>query len=96
MITDILKILNATKPGFLELIFFQRDQKTWQKYCCEDFRGLSHPLTRGFLGIKVTRLFAVYNFRKKSSLRLTFFFRKNSKFYVDSGNAEKKKLENIF
>ena len=60
MSTDILKILDATKPGFLELIFFQRDQKIWQKYCCADLRGLANPLTcwasisvltRGFSGI---------------------------------------------
>ena len=96
MITDILKILNATKPGFLELILFQRDQETWQKYCCEDFRGLSHPLTRGFLGIKVTLLFAVYNFRKKSSLRLTFFFSKKFQILCRFWKCRKKKLENIF
>ena len=74
MLTNSLKIWVTTKTELSELIFFQTDQKIWQKYCREDLNSVPDRLkcwlcivvlARGFLGISVTRLFAVYNFRKK-------------------------------
>ena len=63
MLTNSLKISDTTKTEFFELIFFQSDQKIWQKYCRADLSSDSDPLnpltcwlsisvlTRGFLGI---------------------------------------------
>ena len=71
------------KQSFSSWFFFQSDQKIWDKYFRPDLSSVSDPLTcwlyisvliRGSLGIEVTPLFAVYNFRKKETLRLTFFF----------------------
>ena len=45
MLTNSLKISDTTKKEFLELIFFQSDQKNWQKYCRIDFCSVSEPLT---------------------------------------------------
>ena len=63
MLTNSLKISDTTKREFFELMFFQSDQKIWQKYCRADLSSDSDPLnpltcwlsisvlTRGFLGI---------------------------------------------
>ena len=60
MLTNSLKILDATKTEFAEVIPFQSDQKIWQKYCPADLCSVSDPLAcslsisvpqRGFLGI---------------------------------------------
>ena len=60
MLTKCLKISDTTKTDFLEQNSFQNDQKILSKYCHEDLRNLSNPLTswlsisilaRGFLGI---------------------------------------------
>ena len=70
MSTNSLKVSDTTETEFFKLIFFQSDQK----YCCADLWSVSEPLAcllsisvllRGFLGIKVTPLFAVHNFRNK-------------------------------
>ena len=45
MLTNSLKISDITKTEFLELIFFQSDQKIWQKYCGADLSSLADPLT---------------------------------------------------
>ena len=69
----------------------------WENCCHADLSTVLEPLTywlpisvltRGFLGISVTPLFAVYNFRNNSPLRL-IFSSKYSKFYADFRNAEK-------
>ena len=44
MLTNSLKILDTTKTEFLELIFFQRDQKISKKYCRADLNSLSDLL----------------------------------------------------
>ena len=76
---------------------------TEKKYCRADSSTLLKPLTcwlprsvltRGFLDNQVTALFAVYNFRKKSPLRL-ILFSKYSKFNSHFWNSEKN-WENIF
>ena len=60
MLTNSLKISETTKTQFFELIFFQSDQRIWQKYCRGDLSNLSDPLTfwlslsvltRGFFNI---------------------------------------------
>ena len=103
MLTNSLRIIDTTKKQFLELIFLQSDQKIWKKLCCGDLSSVSDSLTcclsisfvtRGFLGISVIQLFAVYNFRKKNLLSWSSFS-KCSKFYVDFGHAEKNP-ENVF
>ena len=59
-LTNSLKSSDTTKEEFFELLFFQSDQKIWQKYCCEALSSVSDPLTCwlsisvltwGFLGI---------------------------------------------
>ena len=84
MLTNSLKILDTIKTEFFELIFFLNDQKLWQKFCHADLIIVSDPwtfwlsisvVTRCFLGIYVTRSFAVYNLWKKYSLRLIFFYK---------------------
>ena len=74
ILTTNFKISNTTKMEFFDLIFFQSNQKIWQKYCHADFCSVSDPLTcwlsisvltQDFFGIWVTRLLAVYNFRNK-------------------------------
>ena len=101
--TNSLKILDSTKTELFQLKFFQCDQKIWQNYCRADLSSFSDLFTcclsmrilrRGFLGIKVTTLFAVYNFVNTSAMRLTVFS-KCSKFDVDFRNAEKN-WEHIF
>ena len=37
MLRNSLKISDTTKTELFELIFFQSDQKIWQKYCRADF-----------------------------------------------------------
>ena len=83
MLTSSLKISDTSKTEFFELIFFQSNQKIWEKYFCPDLSSVSDPLTcwlyisvliRGSLGIEVTPLFAVYNFIRKWTLRLIFCF----------------------
>ena len=60
MLTNSLKILDATKTVFFELIFFLNDQKIWQDLSRADLSSVSNPLTcwqsksvmrQGFLGI---------------------------------------------
>ena len=72
MLTNSLKILNTTKAKVFDLIFFLNDQKISQKYCREDLSSVSDPLTfslsisvlaQCFLGILVSPLFGVFNFR---------------------------------
>ena len=103
MLINSLKISDITHTELFELIFFHADQKISQKYCHADLSSVSVPLTcwlsisvptRGFLGIYVTPLFVVYNFRNKSPLRL-ISSSKYSKFYQDFGNREKN-LKSIF
>ena len=74
MLTNSVKITDTTKTEFLELISFQSDQKIWEKYWREDSCGVSDGLTcwlsisvmtRGFLEIKTTPIFEVYNIRNK-------------------------------
>ena len=74
MLTNSVKITDTTKTEYLELIFFQSDQKIWEKYCRGDSCSASDRLTCwllisvmtwGFLEIKTIPIFAVYNFRKK-------------------------------
>ena len=81
MLTNSLKVSDITKTDFFELIFFQSDQKIWQKYLCSNLSSLSDPLTcwlficvltRGVLGMLLTPHSWLYNFRKKSQLRLIF------------------------
>ena len=89
MLTNSLKISDTTKTEFFELIFFQSGQKIWKKYCRADLGSPSDllicwlsvsVLTRGFLGIYF------YSFRKKSPLRLIYFFFKYSQLDADSKN----------
>ena len=103
MLINSLKISDITQKKVFSADFFQSDQKIWRKYCCGDLCSVSHRLTcwvsisvptRGFLGIYVTPLFVVYNFRNKSPLRL-ISSSKYSKFYQDFGNREKN-LKSIF
>ena len=102
MLTNSLKVSHTSKRKLFELIFFQRHQKIWQKYCRADLSGLLLPLTywpsinvlkRDFFGMYVTPLFWLYNFRKKSPIRLIFTL-KLWQFYVDSRN--RKKIGKIF
>ena len=60
MLTNSLKISDATKTEFFELKFFQSDQKISQNNYGGDLSSVSDPLTywlsisvptRGFLGI---------------------------------------------
>ena len=82
MLAKSLKISHTTKIEFFKLISSQSDQKIWQKYWHADWSGPLDTLTClvsisvliwGFLRIQITLLFAVYNFRNKSPLRLIFF-----------------------
>ena len=84
MLTNSLKISDTTKTEFFVLIFFLNDKKIWQKYFRAYLSSVPDPLTcclsisvitRGFLGIHVTLLFAVYNFRNKEPLNIIFFFK---------------------
>ena len=45
MLTNSLKIPDNTKAEFFELIFYQSDQKTWQKYSRADLSSVLEPLT---------------------------------------------------
>ena len=83
-LTSSFKISDTTKTEFFELIFLESGHKIWQKYRRADWSSVSVPLTCwmsisvltwDFLGILVTWLFAVYNFRNKSALRLIFYFK---------------------
>ena len=82
MLTNSHKIRDNSKTEIFNLILFQSDQKIRQKYCRAFLTSVLEPLacwlpisvlTLGFLGILVTRRFAVHNFRKKEPLRLFFF-----------------------
>ena len=84
MLTNSLNISDTTKTKFFELIFCLSHQKIWQKYCLADLSSLSDPftcslsisvLTRAFLGIEVTLIFEVFNFRKKYPARLIYFLK---------------------
>ena len=98
-----LKILDTTETESFEEKSFQSDRKIIQKYCRADLGSVSEPLTcwlsisvltQGFLGIKVTTLFAVYNFVNTSAIRHNFFS-KCSKFDLNFKNPEKYS-ENVF
>ena len=95
MLTDTLKILDTMKTEFFKLKSFEIDRKIFQRFCREDLTSVSDTLTcwlfisvltRDFLGIKVTTLFAIYNFGDKSAMRLIFFF-KMLKIDVESKNG---------
>ena len=45
MLTNILKIIDTTKTLFFDLIYFESDQKIWQKICREDLSSVSDLLT---------------------------------------------------
>ena len=60
MLTNRLQIIDTIKAEFLELIFFESDQKIWQNFCREDLTSVPDlltcwlsiiVLTQGFLGI---------------------------------------------
>ena len=74
MLTNSLKISYSIKTELSKMMHFQIDQKIWEKYFPADLSNLLEPLTcslsisvltRGFLGVYVTLLFAVYNVRNK-------------------------------
>ena len=84
MLTKTLKISDTSKKEFLQLIFSHSDQKIYGKYCHGNLSSVSDRLicwlsksvlTRGFLSIYVTPLFPVYNFKRKSPVRLNFFLK---------------------
>ena len=84
MLTNSLKILDTTENQSCEHNFLQKDKKVWENYCRADVSSVSDHSTCwlsisvetwGFLGISVTTLFAVYNFRRKSAMRLIFSFK---------------------
>ena len=84
MLTNSLKISDPTKREFFELIFFFSNQEMWPNYCRADIISVPDPLTcwpsinvvtRGFLGTEVTSLFPFYNLRKKSPMRVIFFWK---------------------
>ena len=57
MLTNSLKISNTTKKEILELIFFESDQKIWQKHCRADLSSVLEPL-RCWVSISVlTQMF---------------------------------------
>ena len=79
-----LKFSDATKTELFEQIFFKSNQIIWQKYRLADLRSLLDLLTcwlsisiltQRFLTIELTVLFAAFNFRKKSALRLIFLLK---------------------
>ena len=79
------------------LIFFESDQKITKKHCRADLSRVSYPLTcwlsisvliRGFWAFKYLRFFQSIISVRNHLWGSTFFW-KYSKFYVDSGNAEK-------
>ena len=45
MLRNSLKISDITKTEILELIFFQKDQNIWRKYCRADLSRVSDPFT---------------------------------------------------
>ena len=45
MLTNNVKIEDTTKTEFFELIFFQSDQKIWEKYCHSVLNSVSGSLT---------------------------------------------------
>ena len=60
MLTNRLQIIDTIKAEFLELIFFESDQKIWQNFCRADLTSVPDlltcwlsiiVLTQGFLGI---------------------------------------------
>ena len=55
MLTNNLKISDATKKEFFERITFQSDKKIRQKYCCADLSSVSDPLTCSFSLIVLRR-----------------------------------------
>ena len=84
ILTKSPKFSDTTKLEFFELISFQSNHKISQKYWRADLNSLLvrstcwpsiSVLRRGFLGMEVTTHLRLYNFRKKSILRLIFFFK---------------------
>ena len=54
MLKKCLKISDTTKTEFLELIFFQSDEKISEKYCRADLGIVSEPL-KCWLSINVLK-----------------------------------------
>ena len=84
LLTNSLKILDTAQNESFKLKFFQKDPKKWENYCGADLSTILDPLTcrlsisvltRSFLFISETTLFAVYNFVYTSAMRLIFFFK---------------------
>ena len=84
MLRNSLEISYTSKKRFMGLILIESDQKITQKHCRADLSSVWDTLTcwlsisvliRGILGFKVTALFPVYNFSKKSHVRLNFFLK---------------------
>ena len=103
MLTNSLKITDTTLTKFLELIFFQSDQKIWQKYCRAGLSSLSDTLTcwlsisvlkRSFFG-HLSIPACSLKFQKQITSKAHLFFQSISKLYVDFGNWEKSRA-NIF
>ena len=82
MLRNSLEISYTSKKRFMGLILIESYQKITQKHCRADLSSVWDTLTcwlsisvliRGILGFKVTPFFPVYNFSKKSAVRLNFF-----------------------
>ena len=84
VLTNTRKIFHITKRGFFQLTFLHSVQWTWVGCCRGDFKSLFHRLPyclskgllkRNFLGIYLTKLFAVPSFGDTWMMRV-FFFKK--------------------
>ena len=103
MLTNSLKISNTTKKNFSSWFSSKVIKKDDKNYCHADWSAASDlltcslsisVLTWGFLGVSVTPLFAIYNFRNKWLLRIILF---PKVFKVLWGFWKwRKKLENLF
>ena len=91
------KISDTRMTEFFVLIFFERDQETWQKYRRAHLTSVSDPLTCwmsisfltwGFLCLEESSRFAVFNL-KDNSLLVSYFFFKVFKILCTLRNAEK-------
>ena len=103
MLTNSLKISDTTKTEFFQWNFYQSDQKIWLKYWRADLSSVLEPLTRwlrksvvtrGFLVISVTPLFAAYNFTKKKTSDSHLFFQSIENFMYLS--EMEKEIQKIF
>ena len=84
MLTKSLKISDTSKKVLKGLISLENYQKISQKHCRADLSSGSDSLTCwlcisiliwGFLAFEVTPLFPIYNFSKKSPVRLKFLLK---------------------